>query len=275
MGTSSSPPDPQPLAAAASTAAATTNRQSRDPRPLIPYYTAQAQPIRVPNPSPNSPQIPKTHDPPQGVLYPVASSGRGFIPKVILPKLPDQTVTVANPAGGSSGFPSRPFLPFAHPFRPFGFPPSDPTQFQPLQLMRPPQLHHSHLASAGAAVKGVPVSAHKVVSTPSSVSDCNGYKDLRDQHRDDTIAIVKDRKVRISDGASLYALCRSWLRNGHLEEIQPQCGDSGKSLPRPLSLSAADAQLPKKMDFDEEEGEDEEEEEIKGRAFTTYCEVQK
>ncbi|KAL9227025.1 hypothetical protein vseg_002771 [Gypsophila vaccaria] len=58
----------------------------------------------------------------------------------------------------------------------------------------------------------------------------------RDKVTDDTFFSVRDRKVRISDSNAIYALCRSWLRNGYHEESQPQHGEVLKSLPKPLPL---------------------------------------
>ncbi|KAA8515725.1 hypothetical protein F0562_018664 [Nyssa sinensis] len=227
-------------------------------------YTAQSLPNLAPRVPTNSihPQLAKSHDHPQGLLYPVASSGRGFLPKAIRPQLADQTVTIANPGG----FPPRPVIAAAypHPVRPFGFPHSDP-RGQTVHLIRPTHLQHSLLGSTGGVmtgmVKGVPVSAHPKVGpspSPPSVSDCNGYKDTRDRSRDDTFTTVKDRKVRISDGSSLYALCRSWLRNGFPEESQPQYMDGIKSLPRPLPIPVADTHSEVKKESDKEEEEEEE-----------------
>ncbi|GMP41947.1 hypothetical protein CsSME_00011859 [Camellia sinensis var. sinensis] len=170
------------------------------PQPQPPLYTAQPLPNLAPRLPANSihsqlatrPQ----HDPSQGILYPVASSGRGFLPKTIRPQSADHTVTVANPGG----FPPRPVLvaayPHPHQVRPFGDP-----HTQSVHLIRPTHLHNTLLGSTGGVmsgmVKGVPVSAQqKVAASQPSISDCNGYKDLRDRSRDDSIATVSDRKVR-------------------------------------------------------------------------------
>ncbi|XP_059649052.1 uncharacterized protein LOC132295003 isoform X2 [Cornus florida] len=289
MVTSSSPPDPPPPTATA-TARLFTN-PPRDPRPPTPplpqqtqpnyqhstpypppsqqqqqppLYTAQSLPALAPRVPSNTihHQLGKSRDhPPHGILYPVASSGRGFLPKAIRPKLADQTVTVANPGG----FPPRSAVAAAYPqpVRPYGFPHSDP-QGQNVHLIRPAHLQHTIIGSSGGAIRGmvngVPVSAHPKVS-PSlpSVSDCNGYKDVRDRSRDDTFATVRDRKVRISDGSSLYALCRSWLRNGYTDESQPQYVDGVKSLPRPLPIPVADANSPTTKESDKDHEEEEEE----------------
>lgn len=103
------------------------------------------------------------------------------------------------------------------------------------------------------AGKGVPVSGQlKVAPSHPSVSECNGYKDQRFRSRDDTFATVRDRKVRIYEGSSLYALCRLWLRNGCPEETQPQYVDGVKLLPKPLPTLVPDAPI-KKEDGEEEE----------------------
>lgn len=107
------------------------------------------------------------------------------------------------------------------------------------------------------AVKGFPVvsSSHpKIASTQPSISDCNGFRDGRS--KDDSFAIIRDRKVRISDNASLYTLCRSWLRNGLPDETQSQYMDGVRSLPRPLPLAPQDAESPVKRDGDKEEEEE-------------------
>ncbi|KAF8398524.1 hypothetical protein HHK36_017453 [Tetracentron sinense] len=224
------------------------NPSSRDPRPLTsppppsPVYTAQPLPVVVvAGKTPNPPlQMAKIQDPPvlppQGILYPVSSSGRGFIPKTLRPQSTDQLVTVANPGG----FPPRSVMAFPNPVRPFGFPPSD----SQTHMMRPPHMQPLHFGSRqmGAAVSGsnksIPVVVHpKVAPLPSSASNLTGYKELRDRSRDDTVVTIRDRKVRISDGASLYALCRSWSWNGLSQESQPQFGEGTKILPRPLPMN--------------------------------------
>ncbi|GFZ00646.1 hydroxyproline-rich glycoprotein family protein [Actinidia rufa] len=190
----------------------------------------------------------KPHAPtPRGILYPVASSGRGFLPKAIYP---DPTVTIANPGGFrvGSGYPNT--------VRAFG---SDS-----VHLIRPGYLQHNFLSSIGSnavsgTVKGVQVSTGlKVAPSQPSVSDGNGYKDQRDRSRDDSFVTVRERKVRICEGSSLYSLCRSWLRNGFPEESQPQFVDGAKSLPKPSSTPVADTPLPPKKEVDKEEEEEEE-----------------
>ncbi|XVF79574.1 hypothetical protein PTKIN_Ptkin15bG0000300 [Pterospermum kingtungense] len=164
------------------------------------------------------------------VIYPVASSGRGFLP---------------------TNHPCRPILPYhPHPHSlPFGNPRPPP----------PPLPHPTHFHPSP---KGLPLSLHpKVASSTFSLSESKGYKSARDRSKDDSLVNVRDRKVRITDGASVYALCRSWLRNGYPDETQqPQYDDIIKSLPQPLPVPVTD-DLPKDME-DEEEHEEEDKNEF-------------
>ncbi|XP_043690451.1 mucin-2-like isoform X2 [Telopea speciosissima] len=253
-----------------------STRDSRQPlssTPPPPTTTTQAFPFvssKTPNPPPQMAskitQDPSSVTPsqPQGILYPVASSGRGFIPKSFRPQSPDQLVTIANPGG--VGFSPRSLMAFPNQvqvqLRPFGFPPADP-QSHPVHLMRPPHLQPSSQigsrqmgAPVSGTIKSVPAVHHpKVVPFSSSTPDFNSYKELRG--RDDTVVTIHDRKVRLSDGASLYALCRSWVRNGLPQETPPLFGDGVKLLPRPLPATAADT-LPKKDEAEDDEEEKEE-----------------
>ncbi|GAB4828138.1 hypothetical protein Ancab_035053 [Ancistrocladus abbreviatus] len=201
----------------------------------------------------------------EAIRYPVASSGRGYISRSVRPgQLPNKTAKIAaNPGGGGTYPPSRPTM--------LGFPPPPPlhppTVAQHVRGVgygpfRPPNLHPSHMVSPSypsTVVKGIPLPVlphSKVAATQGSVPGCNGQKEQSDKGKDDTFVIVRDRKVRISDGASLYALCRSWLRNGHSEESQSRFGDIVRSLPKPLPAPSSDTHLPKSKDNYEEEEED-------------------
>ncbi|XP_019449634.1 PREDICTED: uncharacterized protein LOC109352212 [Lupinus angustifolius] len=103
---------------------------------------------------------------------------------------------------------------------------------------------------------------HPKAALGSAVSDRNGYKDAstRDRSRDDSCCVIRDRKVRITEDASLYALCRSWLRNGVNEEKQPQQKDLMKALPRPLPASIGSSMSNNEEDekHDNEREEDDE-----------------
>ncbi|XP_052193516.1 protein transport protein SEC31-like [Diospyros lotus] len=232
-----------------------------------PYVANRVPSIQLGHPLNNN-NSKSHHDPslPQGILYPVASSGRGFLPIRPQSAADHAGIAVPNPpqAGGTAAaLQPRPVVaagPYPqnqlHPIPPFGvatFPNSD--------LIRPAHLHHSLLGSAPgmmpAMAKGVPASAHqKVAPSHPSIYDGNGYKDLRDRSRDDRVVIVRDREVRIYDGSSLYALCRSWMRNGFPEESQPQYVDGVKSLPKPSPTPVADSHSPTQKEGDKEEEEE-------------------
>ncbi|WOH09236.1 hypothetical protein DCAR_0728692 [Daucus carota subsp. sativus] len=201
----------------------------------IHHFTSYRQPQQQQQPvvaHHNYPNIAPRVPPPQGMMYPLGSSGgRGFMPR----------------------------LPYGNPGRvPYGMHIIRPTPMQQQQQQQHSNINnnnHNHNLGVGAGVvRGIPVVSHpKVSASPSSIPDRNGYKDPRDITRDDSLATVRDRKVKITDGASLYAQCRSWLRNGLPEESQPQYMDGVKSLPRPLPIPVGDAQNSKKEDSETEE----------------------
>lgn len=272
MALSSTPADPPAASATTPRLFAAAPPPSRDPRPPIspyphppshyhhrlpsqqlhqqPLYASQPFANLAPRGGGGAPSSAAAAN--RGILYPVASSGRGFLPKAIR----SQSATAADQIANQAGFPPRPVLggpPYSHTVRAFGFPHSDPHA----HLIRPAHVHQTFLGSTGvisAAVKGVPVSGQlKAATSQPSVSECNGYKDQRDRSRDDMFATVRDRKVRIYEGSSLYALCRSWLRNGYPEEPQPQYVDGVKLLPKPSPSLVVDALIKKEVGEEEEE----------------------
>ncbi|KAJ1409714.1 Protein LIN37 [Sesbania bispinosa] len=84
---------------------------------------------------------------------------------------------------------------------------------------------------------------------PKPPSDTNGDR-IREE-------IVRDRKVRITEDASLYALCRSWLRNGVTEESQPKQKDVMKLLlPKPFPASMVPDMSNKNEEKDDSENEE-------------------
>lgn len=127
---------------------------------------------------------------------------------------------------------------------------------------RNPCLHpsHGHMSSvsfptAGAGIRGTSVSSYtqpKVASFPCLAPGSNGHEESMDKVTDDLFVSVRDRKVRISDGASIYALCRSWLRNGYSEESQLQYGDFMKSLPKPSPMPMSESSPLKRKQNDDE-----------------------
>ncbi|KAL3624588.1 hypothetical protein CASFOL_031256 [Castilleja foliolosa] len=201
------------------------------------------------NPNPNYPKLaPRPPHYPSHFLYPIPSSGRGFLSR-----------TLPMPAGG----------PFTRP--PYVLPYLDPGQGNPglVSPNLPQVLLGSGPGSSGNAVmpgvvNGIPVSSsnHQKVGPPSnSISDNNGHNNLRDRNRDDTLTTVRDRKVLINENASLYTLCRSWLRNGYPEETQPQYLDAVKTLPKPLPVAANAVDSSDEVMVDKE-GEDEDKESL-------------
>nr|GEW79038.1 putative proline-rich family protein [Tanacetum cinerariifolium] len=63
------------------------------------------------------------------------------------------------------------------------------------------------------------------IKTAGQSSGANdSLKDIRDKNGDDAFVIIRDRKVPISEGTSLYAQFRSWLKTGLLVENQVDIG---------------------------------------------------
>ncbi|KAM0064732.1 putative protein LIN37 [Helianthus debilis subsp. tardiflorus] len=96
-------------------------------------------------------------------------------------------------------------------------------------------------------VGGAPtVSANTKVVGQSSVAFDNS---LRDKNGDDAFVVIRDRKVQVSEDTSLYAQCRSWLKNGvTLEKQYPDCV---KSLPKPLPASTVEARKEDDLELEE------------------------
>jgi hypothetical protein len=107
------------------------------------------------------------------------------------------------------------------------------------QNQQSPQLGSGHM-------KGVPHFLQpRATPSPTSILDNSGHKKARS--RDDALVLVRKRKVRITEGASLYSLCRSWLRNGAHEGIKPQRIDMMTCLPKPLPVDKTETSLPKDL----------------------------
>lgn len=117
-----------------------------------------------------------------------------------------------------------------------------------------------HVGNAAAAPTASP--PVRKAASRSAVADTNGGKDTskREKNREDTYIVVRDRKVRITEDASLYALCRSWLRNGVNEESQPQPKDVMKALPKPFPASMVASYMSNKKEDEKDEDELEENE---------------
>ncbi|XP_075643105.1 uncharacterized protein LOC142614470 [Castanea sativa] len=278
--------DPQPTPTTTTTPTATTTTTTRPLTNIntnINTNTSPAQPARpvyVQNPHPHQhqhhqiphlyPQVRSPNPTQQGILYPVASSGRGFIPK---PPLQNSVTVAANNNVTTTATAAATTAPSGVGVG-VGYPPRPLVSYPQVHVMRPP-LHHLHqqhptsqLPSATNPIKGIPISTHQKVAPPTSVSDYNGYKDPRDKSLDafsrgktvdESLYTIRDRKVNITPDASLYALCRSWLRNGISEEFQPQYGDVVRPFPKPLPISTASTHPSKKKEGEEEEEEEDEE----------------
>ncbi|KAL6125141.1 hypothetical protein ACLB2K_073201 [Fragaria x ananassa] len=143
------------------------------------------------------------------------------------------------------------------------YPSARPPYPPPLNFHPHPHLHPFPPPPAYQSLLPPPIKDLRfsgLVAPPSSVPDSNG---IRDKGRDDTQFLIQDRKVRITDGASLYVLCRSWLRNGTSEESQPRYGDATRSLPKPSPIPMASAIPPNKDEGDKkEDNEDKVEESV-------------
>ncbi|KAL3348566.1 hypothetical protein AABB24_021969 [Solanum stoloniferum] len=221
LSTPPAPPDPPPTAAANTTTITTTDAAITTGIPTRPIFS---NPVRPPTPQPHPPfslqsshfpstqRLPPSSNPSysqlvlkppnpdslphlHSILYPVASSGRGFLSK-------------------PSNYPNRPVVSHLGSRPTFGLNQMDPGSGQSTGV-RPSHLQHALLgssptvnsagpaASAGVlpgAVKGFPVvssSHHKIASTQPSLSDCNGFREKRDRSKDDTFAVIRDRKMEV------------------------------------------------------------------------------
>ncbi|MCL7028445.1 hypothetical protein MKW94_002004 [Papaver nudicaule] len=219
-----------------------------NPTPAV--LRPQSHPIMHPKPS----NLPRMQDPnpqflPKVIVGP-AISVRGYTPRP-----PQQFVS------GGGGFQARPVLPYPHnhQVRGYGF---DPHQ-QQVHMMRPPSLQPSqpgYRQNSAGLLKHIPSAGiHQKPATLSlRTPDFDGLK--RDKSRDDKFVTINNRKIRLADGASLYALCRSWVHNGLPQESQSQIVGGMKPLPRPKPSASGNTNLHKRNEYgygDEEKEEDE------------------
>ncbi|XP_027342698.1 uncharacterized protein LOC113855310 [Abrus precatorius] len=203
------------------------------------HYPSPQQQQTLPSRAPNPP-LAKPHDPSQPFAYPFAA----FAPKGL------------RDHGVAAGYPP-PSLMFPH----AGVRGMNLDYLShALHVTRPlPHVPFPHLGN-NATITPAASPPVKKATPRSAVSDINGYKDtsVRERSREDTYVVVRDRKVRITEDASLYALCRSWLRNGIHEESQPQQKDVMKALPKPLPASMVGSYISNKKE--DENGKEEQEE---------------
>uniref|UniRef100_A0A0E0GJC2 Uncharacterized protein n=3 Tax=Oryza TaxID=4527 RepID=A0A0E0GJC2_ORYNI len=114
--------------------------------------------------------------------------------------------------------------------------------------------------------RGVPIAQQaqpKVIPLPAvtpSPQEINNSKDSERSKEDSTTVVINDRKVNLmdSESGSLYALCRSWVRNGVPHESQPSFGTGAPILPRPLPASVVDSRISEKDNDAEKENSEEE-----------------
>ncbi|XP_010475165.1 PREDICTED: YLP motif-containing protein 1-like [Camelina sativa] len=186
---------------------------------------------------------------PSAVLYPFAppGRGRGFSTRPVRGFVADQ-----------SGYPPRPGMVYNQQY--------GPAQMESMmQYMRGShQIPHIPRLGAGSPVgsgtmRGSPQFLQPRVAPPrASILDTSRNRKARS--REGALVLIKGRKVRITEGASLYSLGRSWLKNGSHVGIQPQRSGIMKSLPKPLPVdmtetSAPDDPAEKSADEDEEDEE--------------------
>ncbi|ESQ51870.1 hypothetical protein EUTSA_v10016920mg [Eutrema salsugineum] len=238
----------------------TVKTPSSQPPPASPYraiapfhrhpqqnFYPHPLPLRRSNSVAGSPHQP--HQDPSGLVYPYPSSGRG------LPTRPGRqnSSSVADPMGSPGGYPPRPAYVYHHG--------QSRSNLDPMiQFMRTahPQIQQSPHLGSGYMI-GVPHFLQpRVAYPPTSILDNSGRKNARS--RDEVLVLVRKRKVRITEGASLYSLCRSWLRNGAHEGIQ-QRSDTVTYLPKPLPVDMMETSLSRESVEEAHREEDNEDEE--------------
>ncbi|KAF8050001.1 hypothetical protein N665_2070s0009 [Sinapis alba] len=247
-----STPDPNPSVsvAAASDTPTTQSNPVKTPssqpsyRAIAPLHRQPQQsipphpfPVRRSNPVSGSPH----QDHPSALVYP----GRG------LPTRPGRQ----NPStvAGSPGYLPLPVYAY-----------QNGQSLDPMRGATHPQIQPApHLGSG--LMKGVPHFLQPRVAhppPPTSILDNGGRKNARS--RNDVLVLIRKRKVRITEGASLYSLCRSWLRNGaHEGRLQKQQSDITMTccLPKPLPTDMVETSLPKDLVEEPNREEDKEDEE--------------
>ncbi|CAN6876964.1 unnamed protein product [Brassica oleracea] len=198
------------------------------PPPSLPYRAIAANPLQqTHNNRPNS----------STVLYPFAPHpGRGGF-SVRPVRMSSPLVGSVTAAGNQSGYPG---LPYNHRLA---------ESMMQFMRARNPQVQHQ----VSRPMRGVPHFLQpRVAPPPTSILDTGRNKNAR---RRDALVLVRGRKVRITDEASLYSLSRSWLRNGAHEGMQSQRSDTMKPLPKPLPLDVMEA-AEKPTDDDDKEDEE-------------------
>ncbi|KQK22707.1 vegetative cell wall protein gp1 [Brachypodium distachyon] len=233
----------QPLPRAFLATSAPQRAGAATPPPAPPFvFTARAL---NPNPRPASPA--------HGIIYPVATSSTAATNQRRAPH-----VAVGYPRANAVALPIAPSqqpqvltqsrLPAA---APRGVAPSLRPELPPRGVPIAPQPQPK--------VNPVP----DVALTPSpEPQEQSNAKERESTKEDSATMVINGRKVNFSDSesGSLYALCRSWVRNGVQHEIQPRfVGNVAPHLPPPLPASVVDSRMSGK----DKEAENEEPKEAK------------
>ncbi|XP_076911195.1 uncharacterized protein LOC143569091 [Bidens hawaiensis] len=123
----------------------------------------------------------------------------------------------------------------------------------PYRLLNSDQFINTHLQQTLVPVGPTAASSanHTKIAGQSSVAADNSLKNKRDKNGDDGFVIIRDRKVQVTEGTSLYAQCRSWLKNGLILEKLPQYVDHVKSLPKPLPAAIVEPRNDNDMEVEE------------------------
>ncbi|XP_019091895.1 PREDICTED: leucine-rich repeat extensin-like protein 3 isoform X2 [Camelina sativa] len=204
----------------------------RHPVPLQQAHNNNLYAQSIPNVRPNQD--------PSAVLYPFAppGRGRGFV-------------------ADQSGYPPRPGMVYNHPQ--YG-----PAQIESMMqyMSGSHQIPHLPRLGAGSPVVSGPRRESpqflqpRVAPPRASILDTSRN---RKASREGALVLIRGRKVRITEGASLYSLGRSWLKNGSHVGIQPQRSGMMKSLPKPLPVDMTETSDPddpaEKSADEDEEGE--------------------
>ncbi|PNT76651.1 hypothetical protein BRADI_1g50960v3 [Brachypodium distachyon] len=254
-----SPPQRPPAAAPPTVASAPP---ATAPQPLPRAFPAASAPPRAaaaatPTPPPlftGRPLNPSHASPAHGIFYPVATTS-------------SSAAALANQRRApNAGYPRAQAV--AVPVAPS----------QQLQMQTQPQSFAAVSRAVVAGVtprpeqppRGVPIAPqpHPKVNpvaavTPSPQHEEHSNTKQRESTKEDstTVVVINDRKVNLldSESGSLYALCRSWVRNGVQHEIQPRfVGNVAPLLPRPLPASVVDSRISEKHNDTENEDSEEE-----------------
>ncbi|WVZ56122.1 hypothetical protein U9M48_006699 [Paspalum notatum var. saurae] len=241
-----SPPRVQPASAPAPSPAATAATSLQGPatsHPLPRAFLATSSP-RAAAASPAPPLFtgrPLNPNPPghvssasHGILYPVAKSIPTSAAAAQLRRVPPTAV----------GYPR------AHAVAvPVAQPQQAPVHTQPRSFVAVPRALVAGVAARPEQPpRGVPIAPPPKINPVSPIAPSNEQSNPKDREKireEPTIVVINDRKVNLldSESGSLYALCRSWVRNGVPHESQPSFGNDEPLLPRPLPASVVDSRI--------------------------------